>query len=976
MNKIRNFFFLVLIFSLGSFIKAPAGGEPAFISKNSKWVDSVFNTLSPDERIGQLFMVAAYSNRDSNHVNDIIKLVDEYKIGGLIFFQGGPVRQAQLTNYYQWCAKVPLLISIDGEWGLAMRLDSTVQYPRQMTLGAIQDDSLIYQMGKEIARECKRMGIHVNLAPVADINNNPFNPVISARSFGENKYNVTRKALMYMKGMQDAGIMANAKHFPGHGDTDMDSHKALPTIPYSLQRLDTLELFPFKEMIKQGLGSMMVAHLNIPAYDSVGIASTLSKPIVTDLLKTRLQFKGLIFTDALNMKGVSQYFKPGVVDVMALLAGNDVLLFSEDVPTAICEIQYAIEQGLITQEEIDRRCKKVLAAKKWVGLDKYKPVKIEHLYEDLNNVNAELINRKLAESSITLISNKKDILPLQRLDTLKIASLSLGSKRENTFQRMLGNYAPITNYNLDRDSPQNEIDSVILSLGNYNLVIVSLTNGNNNPKKDFGLAPQYIHIIDTLRNCSKVVVDVFANPYILSKIPILDSCDAVIMSYEELTQLQSLSAQAIFGGVNFNGTLPVTASDQFKIGSGYTTKKLFRFKYAIPEELGIDRNKLQIIDSLAVAGIKEKAYPGCQVLVAKNNKIIYQKSFGFHTYENKIKVDNNDLYDIASITKIAASTAAIMKLVDTKKIKLDDSLSKYLPELKKTNKQGIIIREMLAHQSGLVSWVPFWENTMSKGDYKKGIYSREQNSDYPYRVAEDLYIHRSYKDSIYKAVIATKVNPKKEYLYSDLGYYFIQRLIEKITKKTLDEYVMENFYSPLGLTTMGFKPRDRFPLERIVPTEYDVKFRKQLVIGDVHDPGAAMLGGVSGHAGLFCNAKDLAVIMQMYLQKGEYGGQRLIDSTTVKDFTRCQYVKISRRGAGFDKPEPDKKKPSPVCGEASILSFGHQGFTGTIAWADPETQMVYIFLSNRVYPDAEDNKLVKLGIRGSIQEAIYKAMKN
>jgi len=978
-TNVIYFLFITTLVYTGS-LAQQISNEPVFIQPEMRWADSVFKKMTPEERIAQLFMVAAYSDRKKQKPEEIKKLIKKYKIGGLIFFQGGPVRQAILTNYYQSLSRVPLLISIDGEWGLAMRLDSTVQFPRQMTLGAIQDDSMIYEMGRIIARQCKRMGIHVNLAPVVDVNNNPMNPVISNRSFGEDKYNVAKKGLMYMKGLQDEKILACAKHFPGHGDTESDSHKTLPVINSDRERMDTLELYPFKKLINEGLGGMMVAHLFIPAYDSTANqASTLSKNIVTDLLKGQLQFKGLVFTDALNMKGVSKFYKPGEVDVKALLAGNDVLLFSEDVPKAIAEIKKAIERGEITQDEIDSRCKKILYAKQWVGLDHYEPVKIKKLYEDIHTPQADLINRKLIENSLTLLQNKNDLVPLKNLDTLKIASLSIGYRQLNTFQEMLGNYAPVKHFGIDKEEKKEKIDSVLNALKEFNLVIIEINNTNNIPAKNFGLTPQSVNAVKAVMKDHKVILTVLANPYVLSKFDSIQYVDAIVMSYEDTELSESLSAQLIFGGIQSKGKLPVTASSYFKVGTGVQSSLPIRLKYTIPEELNIDSKRLAKIDSIALRGIKEKAYPGCQVFVAKEGKVIYRKSFGYYTYGKNNPVRNDDLYDLASITKIAASTPAIMKLVDEHKIDIDGTLGTYLPFLKESNKEKIVIREVLTHQAGLKDWIPFYLRTLDKkGGYKPGIYSTTQSDSFPYRVAENLYICKSYPDTMMKRIIDSPVSDKHQYKYSDLGYYLMQKIIESKTQVSLNEYVRKNFYNPLGLSTMGYRPRERFALDRIAPTENDTKFRKQLVQGDVHDYGAAMLGGVGGHAGVFSDANDLGVLMQMYMQQGEYGGKRYIDSAIVKEFTKCQYCKSSgnRRGIGFDKPaETGSGKENPVCDCVSYLSFGHSGFTGTLAWADPEKQLVYIFLSNRVYPDVESNKLLKLGIRTAIQEVIYDAIK-
>ena len=966
---------------------------PPFSDTATVWADSVFNKLSSDERIAQLFMVAAYSNicqqqpckdkeHSKDHITEILKLVMDYKIGGLIFFQGGPLRQATLTNLYQSKSKVPLMISIDGEWGLAMRLDSTTQFPRQMTLGAIQNDSLIYEMGAEIARQCKRIGIQVNLAPVVDVNNNPENPVISNRSFGEDKYNVARKGIAYMKGMQDKGVLANAKHFPGHGDTDSDSHKTLPIIKHNKTRIDTLELYPFKELIKNNLGSMMVAHLYIPSLDStVNTASTLSKNVVTDLLKNDLNFKGLVFTDALNMKGVSKYYAPGVVDVKALLAGNDVLLFAEDVPTAIVAIKAAINKGEISQEEIDKRCKKILVAKQWLGLNKFKPVELKNLYQDLNTVSAELINRKLTEASLTLLSNKNNLIPLMRLDTLKIASLTIGNytpSGQNIFQNTLSLYSSVEHFGLAQDATKEAADAAMKQLSKYNLIIININGTTNNPHKNFGLKPIVMETINQLKRKSKVVVSVFANPYALGKLKGIEAVDGLLLSYEENEFSQSLAAQLIFGGVAATGKLPISIYNKeqliFKVGSGINTSKN-RLKYTIPEELNINSLALSMIDSIANYGIQQHAYPGCQILVAKSDNVIYQKSFGNHIYMSGQPVKNDAIYDIASITKIAATLLSIMKLKDEEKFDLDNKLCDYLYELDTTNKQNIVLRDMLAHQSGLRDWIPFYTTTLHKKEYKPGFYNPVQTPDFPHRVASGLYVRKNYPDSIMLKINESKMSNKKEYKYSDLGYFFLKRIVEKERKEPLDLYVQKNFYAPLGMTTTGYKPRERFPLEQIVPTEFDVAFRKQLIHGDVHDPAAAMLGGVAGHAGVFSNANDLAKLMQMYLNMGEYGGTRYLKKETLEEFTSCQFCQTgNRRGAGFDKPDADPLKDSPACNSASLKSFGHTGFTGTMAWADPEKEIVYVFLSNRVYPDAENKKITKMGIRSRIQQVIYDAI--
>ncbi|MCO6500077.1 MAG: serine hydrolase [Vicingus serpentipes] len=948
-----------------------------YIQVSTVWADSVFKTLTPEERIAQLFMVAAYSNKDNNHVNQIKELVSKYKIGGLIFMQGGPLRQAALVNEYQQISKVPLMMAIDGEWGLAMRLDSTIKYPWQMTLGAIQNEDLIYQMGVHIGEQCKRVGLHINFAPVVDVNVNPKNPIINARSFGEDKNNVANKGIAYMKGMQSVRVMANAKHFPGHGDTDKDSHKSLPVIPHSAARMDSVELYPFKQLINNGLTSMMVAHLYIPAYEkTANTATTLSKNVVTHLLQDSLRFKGLIFTDALNMQGVSSYFKPGEVDVKALLAGNDVLLFSEDVPVAIRQIKEAIAEGKITQATIDQRCLKILKAKQWMELNDYQPVKLDSLYADLNTNQYELLNQQLSEAALTVLQNKENIIPLKRLDTLRIASLSIGEGNISEFQQQLSLYSKVDHFTIkELESKKNT--QLLDTLRTYNTIIVSIHTSDKNPWKSYEIGTGTKDMIANLSMRNKVILTVFANPYSLIDFPAAEKVDALIMAYQNSVYANKGAAQLIFGGIGANGKLPVSVSDKFKVGVGIDVKATHRFKYTVPEEVGILQGDLYQIDSIALKGIYEGAYPGCQVLVAKSGKVIYNKSFGYHTYEKKREVQNTDVYDLASITKISATLLAVMRLQDEGKFSLDSNLSAYLSDLIPDSSAygDLNLKEILAHQSGLQAWVPFYLKTMINKQLDSVIYSKDSSVFYPYRVAEGIYINQHYPDIIYQRILKGPIK-EKEYRYSDLGYYFLKRIVDKQTGVSLDKYV-EKLYAQLGMTTAGYYPRYRFSLDRIVPTEDDQVFRKQLIHGDVHDPGAAMLGGVGGHAGVFSNANDLAKLMQMYLNKGVYGGERYITDTTLAEFTKCQYCidDENRRGAGFDKPVMDGEG-GPTCNCVSYLSFGHSGFTGTIAWADPEEEIVYVFLSNRIHPDAENKKLLHLNIRTDIQQVIYNAIKN
>ena len=953
--------------------------EPEFIHQKNKWVDSVFKSLSLDEKIAQLVMVAAYSNRDDAHKKAIEHIIKKYKIGGLIFFQGGPVRQANLTNYYQSISKVPLLIAMDAEWGVGMRLDSVPDFPRQMMMGAVQNDKLIYDFGTEIGKQCRLLGVHVNFAPVIDINNNPKNPVIGYRSFGEERVNVARKGLAYMYGMQEQHIIATAKHFPGHGDTDSDSHKTLPVIKHSIQRIDSLELYPFKYLISQGLTAVMIAHLNIPALDSTEhSASSLSRNIVSGLLKQQLGFKGLVFTDALGMKGVSAYNAPGETALKAFFAGVDILLMPRDVEASINSIKSAVEKGIISEAEIDARCMKVLKAKRWVGLDKYTPVNTKNLIKDLNSKQAELINRQIIENALTLVQNRNDIVPFTRLDTLKIASVAIGSGGYSNFQARLNDYVRVDKFAIRKDANEQEFNQLMSSLSAYNLVIVSFHRPSRRPP-NFGLSKQSVQFAHRLAQHTKVVINLFSSPYVLSRFK-KDDFEAIVVAYQDTRITRDLSAQLLFGGIPAKGLLPVSAGKQFPVRTGIIDKKI-RLKYAPPLELNIDELKLKKIDSIIIGAIQKKAMPGCQVLAVKNGVVFFQKSYGYHTYKKKVRVKNTDLYDIASLTKVTATLPVLMKLKDQGKFDVNKKISFYLKDLDTTNKKNITVKQVLAHQARLKSWIPFYlhtynDKTPARYDLNPDIYSRKRTKEYNLKVADNLFIKSSYTDTIYKEIYQSDLRRRRGYKYSDLGYYLFYKIIPQITHTNYADYIYKNFYEPLGMNYTVYNPLQKFDKQQIVPTEQDKVFRKQLIHGYVHDYGAAMMGGIGAHAGIFTNANDLAKIFQMYLQKGKYGGKQYISASTLELFTKQAYPHSrNRRALGFDRPAKKAKKSS-VCAFATQKSFGHTGFTGTIAWADPEYDFVFILLSNRIHPDIENRKFIDMNIRPKVQEIFYEAIRN
>ena len=976
MRKIQ-FIILVSALLLVNFQHIFAQNKAVFLSHSTTWADSIMTTLSEKERIAQLFMVAAYSNKGEDHKQQITNLVQQYKIGGVMFLQGGPVRQAQLTNYYQSKSKTPLMIAIDGEWGVAMRLDSSLRFPWQMTLGAIEDEKLIYEMGVEVARQCKLLGIHINFAPVVDVNSNPENPIINNRSFGENPQKVGRMGVAYMKGMQDNNVLACAKHFPGHGDTDSDSHKTLPTVNQLKQQLEQVELLPFKMLIENGLGSVMVAHLHIPSLDDTkDLAVSLSPKVVNGLLKKEMGFTGLAITDALNMKGVSQFYAPGEVDLKALLAGNDVLLFAEDVPKAIEEIQKAIKQKKISQAEIDARCHKILMAKQWMGLAQYTPTDLSIIKNQIITTETKLLDKKLVQSSLTLLQNYDNLLPLKSLDTLKMASVSIGEDASD-FKQMLSNYGPITHFTISEQATASEQAVLLNKLAPFNVVIASIHKSNENAWKSYKIAKETDIFLQAIALQSKVIVSIFANPYSINSFLFTNNFDGLMLAYQNSKVAQEQTAQAIFGGIGIHGKLPVNTK-HYPIHSGLKTESI-RMRYVSPEEINFRTDLLYKIDSIVANAISQAATPGCQVLIAKDGNIFFNKSYGFHSYDKKTAVKNTDIYDLASITKIGATVPVLMDMVDDKKFNLDHHLGKYL-DLDSTNKKDLIIRDILAHQAGLPSWIPFYKKTLvkdsvsGKSEFRDTLYSNTFSQQYPHKVATGIYLHQQYPDSIIQQIKQSELLEKKKYLYSDLGYYMFKEIIEKEYKKPLNKITEELFYKRLGMENLGYLPLERIDEKRIVPTEMDFEYRSQLLKGYVHDQGAAMQAGVGGHAGLFSNANDLAKLIQMYLQKGQYGGEQYLSEQVISEFTKRQFPQNNRRGAGFDKPVFKGQEGGPVCQSASASSFGHSGFTGTLAWADPENQLVYIFLSNSIHPDASNKKLLKMDVRTEIMQVIYDSL--
>ena len=965
-----------LLLSFSEIRKLPADPMPSS-PKEVAWVDSVFNSLTPEQRLGQFFMVAAYSNKDRSHVERIERLVRNQGIGGVMFMQGGPKRQALMANRLQAAAKVPLLVAMDAEWGLDMRLDSSAHFAKQMTLGAMDDPKYVYQMGQDIARKMRALGVHIDFAPVLDVNSNPGNPVIGNRSFGEDQNRVAALGVQYLKGLQDNKVMAVAKHFPGHGDTDTDSHVALPVINTDLARLTKVDLVPFQQSFENGIMGVMVAHLYMPLFDTTNAkTTTLSHALVTDLLKDKMGFKGLVFTDALNMRSVSKLYKDGELDAMALAAGNDVLLFSEDVPSALLRIREAVAAGTLKQEDLDLRVKKILRAKYWAGLDRYRPVNLLTLRDSLNQPKSKVLAQEIFEHAVTVVKNDDKLLPFQRLDTLRIAAITIGTQAEGPYATIFNKYQPGPVYAVpDRYAPDSTFARLSSRLNGYNVVVVSLHQMNNTPSHSYGIGDGALKFIRQLEanKSFKTVVVAMGNAYSLK---FLEDARTLVCGYEDHYAAQLVMPQVLFGALPARGKLPVTVSPTLPVATGIATADLRRLRYATPESQGLSSRVLAQIDNIALESQTYAAAPGCQVLVAKNGTVVFDQSYGYCTYDQSQPVTSSTLYDLASVTKVAGTLQAVMYLKDQGKLNIEEKVSAYLPELARTNKRDMTVRDVLLHQAGLKPGIPTWERTINSNGLKPTFYASIKSDDFPNEVAPGEYSTKAADDSVWawtmRSGLLPKVKGKYPTDYSDLSFIVMKRVCEKILKQPIEDFLEASFYRPLGLGSMTYNPLQRFPKSCIAPTENDTYYRREQLQGTVHDQTAALVGGVGGHAGLFATANDLAVLMQMNLQNGNYGGTRYFASPVVTEFARPQGGS-GRRGLGWDHGDPSKPE-GPTSNLSPASTFGHTGFTGTCVWMDPDNQILYVFLSNRVYPDAGNNKLRQYNIRTRIHEVIYKSL--
>lgn len=934
-------------------------GMADFFRESTVWVDSVLNTLTLEQQIAQSFMVAATPNKGERHLEEVDSLINEYDIGGVILFQGDLQNTRVAIDRFQSLAQVPLLMGIDAEWGLDMRLWKGRRYPFQLTLGAANDEMSTEVIATAMGADLKELGIHLSFSPVVDVNTNPNNPVIGFRSFGESPLTVAKQGRAMIKGLQKNNILNCMKHFPGHGDTDIDSHYDLPVVTKSKQALSRFDWVPYRMGRLSGASAVMMAHLNVPALDSSGTPASLSRIIIQDVLQNELKFDGLIISDALNMQAVTKKYGKSEVAVQAYVAGNDILLYPEEIGGSIDQIVNAVEAGDISLKEIRAKCRKVLRAK-YYAIIKEKPISCPD--EEL----LEAAEYNVYEKALTVVKNEGAIPVYDAIQ--KNLTINVGADLD-LFVNRANDYAPTDVIHAYTGA------EAIIRHGDkwkaYDNIFLNITASSMLPGNDYRYPKGWRALIDALPESATVYVTMFGNPYVAQDETDFENADAVVLAYQSSDYGQDRAAQLLFGAYQAKTPLSITLNSIYQEGFYADTPPASRLKYTIPMELGVRRSELSAIDSVAIRGIREQAYPGCQIVVAKDGKVIYQKSFGHFTYDSVQPVDNSTIYDLASITKIAASTSSLMYLQDKGVFSLDSTLGDYLGELTRgTAYDRILLRDMMAHQARLSPWIPFYSSTLVNGYPDSTLYASVPSDSMSRKVAENLFIRNDYETEMYQRILSTQLRRSKKYKYSDLGYYFVKKIVEKSSSTRLNEFVSNTFYQPMGLKTMGYHPLERFEKLQIAPTEQDTYFRHQLVHGYVHDMGAAMMDGVGGHAGVFSTAIDLTALMQLFLNEGVYGGKRYLSPEVVKEYTSCQFCPSNRRGAGFDKPVTTLDG-GPTCELVSLSSFGHSGFTGTQAWVDPANGVNYVFLSNRVYPTGENWKLIRMNIRTDIQRIIY-----
>lgn len=950
------------------------------------WVDSVYSTLTPTDRIAQL-MVVNVSPMQGTKSKANIKAYTDLHVGGFLFSKGSVNDFAEMTNYAQAQSKVPLLMTLDGEWGAAMRVQGAPTFPYNMALGAIRDPQLLFRYGEEMARECRALGIQVNFAPVLDVNSNPDNPVIGKRSFGENPQRVADLGVAYSLGLEAGGVMAVSKHFPGHGDTNTDSHKALPNIDHDLSTLENVDLFPFKKFINAGCGGVMVGHLSVPALEKAGVPSSMSKKITTDLLKDKMGFKGLVFTDGLGMEGANLSSN---ICVAALKAGADVLLNPRNAAADIAAVRKAVADGEISQATIDERCRKMLTYKYALGLSHLRPIDLATIDKTLNTPAAHSLIQELADASITCLADRDNTLPLTGLGSRSIAVVNIGAPADNEFSAYCRKYAGVEVYgSKEATFTQKQISAIL----DHDVVIAAVYSDNQ----------AAVNALASLKSAKTLIPVFLTNPYKLTKFSkSIAAAHAVLLAYDDSPELRIAAAKGVFGGIEIDGRLPVDIKGVATTGDGVEIAKT-RLGYSSPVAKGMDPRLTAKIDSVVGLALRSGAFPGAQVLVAKGGDVIVDRCYGTTTKGGE-KVTPATIYDLASVSKTVGTLPGVMKAYDTGLFDLDTPAYKYVSDLNVDGKREITPRMLLFHETGMPAALNIFTVMMDSDSYdgrlvtnkrdpshtiaingggyghntaklRSDITSSAKSGAFDIEAAKGIFVGHAAYDTIMANIYRSNIKPERRYVYSCLNFCILMDMEQRLTGQPHDRYVTDSIWAPLGAYTMCYRPTSRFPLSQIAATEEDTYLRRQHVRGYVHDETAAFSGGVQGNAGVFGNATDIAKLCQMWLNGGEYGGERLLSEETTRLFTTAKSP-TCRRGLGFDKPDMENSDNSPTCDEASAATYGHTGFTGTCFWVDPDDDLIFVFLCNRVDPSRKNPAFSKSSIRPTLMSLVYESMNN
>ncbi|MFQ5571414.1 MAG: glycoside hydrolase family 3 N-terminal domain-containing protein [Rhodothermales bacterium] len=915
-----------------------------------EWAEAQLQTMTLEQKVAQLFSSYAYGrfkSADDPTYERLIDLVEHFEVGGIIFFQGDPLSQALLANDLQQRSRLPLLVSQDMEWGAGMRLERTTTFPRTMALGATRNPALAYAAGRVTAEEARALGTHQIYAPVADVNNNPLNPIINVRSFGERPDLVAEMVAAFVRGAQDGGVLATAKHFPGHGDTSVDSHSDLPILPFDRPRLDSLELVPFRAAVEAGVQSVMTGHLALPAFDAdKNIPASLSPGITRAILRDELAFDGLIVTDALRMQGVTKHFGVGEAAIRALEAGADMLLLTDDEYAARNAILRALDSGRLTVERVDESVMRILRAKEELRLHENRLVDLAGARRHVSTKAHQALSETIARRSLTLLNNEKDLLPLIG-PPKSILSITLSDSDNPSagryFTGQLRRHADgsrITPRLLDRRSEPKDYRQVLAEASTYDVILVPTFIFVRSGSGRIGLSQAHRRFLDDLAATGKPVVLIsFGNPYMV--VGLARRPSAYIAAYGGTEASQTAAAQALFGQSGFEGELPISIPGLYDFGAGLRLDQVAP-RLGLPEETGMDSPTLARIDSMMRASIQARAFPGAAVAIGRANVIVKLDGYGYFTYDSEQRVTPDSRFDLASLTKVVSTTTAAMQLFEQGRLDLEAPVIRYLPRFGQNGKEAVTIRHLLTHTSGLPPFRPF---------YRMGVTTRE-----------------AVIDSIF--AIGLEFEPGVQARYSDFSMITLALVIEQITGQEFSAYAQEHIFEPLGMRNTGFRPAGATDTT-FVPTEVDDYFRLRLIQGEVHDETAWLLGGTAGHAGLFSTAADLARFASMLVNGGRINGYPFLKEETIRLFTTPVDPEHHTRALGWDTRSLEGY--SSAGRYFGPKSFGHTGFTGTSLWIDPDQHLFAILLTNRVYPTRDNRGHV--AVRPQLADLAYEAIR-